>query len=53
MPIAWNELSERSRGGTEYMGRELEKRIAPDLLDRFQIIPSRLRDLDPGRIRIL
>jgi UDP-glucose:(glucosyl)LPS alpha-1,2-glucosyltransferase len=53
VPIAWNEHSERAQGGTEQMGRELEKRIAPDLLDRFQIIPSRLRTLDPGRIRIL
>ena len=53
MPIAWNEYSEKSHGGTETMGRELEKRIAPDLLDRFQIIPSRVRELDAERIRIL
>jgi UDP-glucose:(glucosyl)LPS alpha-1,2-glucosyltransferase len=53
VPIAWNEFSEQSRGGTEAMGRELEKRIAPDLLDKFQIIPSRVRELDDARIRIL
>jgi glycosyltransferase involved in cell wall biosynthesis len=35
------------------MCRELERRIAPELLDRFQIIPSRLRELDGERIRIL
>jgi UDP-glucose:(glucosyl)LPS alpha-1,2-glucosyltransferase len=53
VPIAWNEFSARSQGGTERMGRELERRLPPELLDRFQIIPSRLRELDRNRIRIL
>jgi UDP-glucose:(glucosyl)LPS alpha-1,2-glucosyltransferase len=53
VPIAWNEFSARSQGGTERMGRELERRLPPELLDRFQIIPARLRELDRNRIRIL
>jgi glycosyltransferase involved in cell wall biosynthesis len=53
VPIAWNELSARSSGGTERMGRELERRLGAELLDRFQIIPARVRQLDPARIRIL
>jgi UDP-glucose:(glucosyl)LPS alpha-1,2-glucosyltransferase len=53
VPIAWNEYSHQSRGGTEYMCRELEKRMAPELLDKFQIIPSRVRAIDAAKIRIL
>jgi UDP-glucose:(glucosyl)LPS alpha-1,2-glucosyltransferase len=53
VPIAWNEFSEKSQGGTERMGRELERRLPAALLDRFQIIPSRVRELDLARIRVL
>lgn len=54
MSIDWNEISSKSNGGTELLCRELEKRLAPELLDKFQIIPSRvLNPLDPERIRIL
>jgi glycosyltransferase involved in cell wall biosynthesis len=35
------------------MGRELERRLPPELLERFQIIPSRVRELDLARIRVL
>lgn len=51
--IAWNEVSEKSLGGTELMARRLEKAVGKDLLDNFQIIPSRVRDLDEKKIRIL
>jgi glycosyltransferase involved in cell wall biosynthesis len=53
VPIAWNEVSAGSQGGTERMGRELERRLPGALLERFQIIPSRVRELDRERIRIL
>jgi glycosyltransferase involved in cell wall biosynthesis len=53
VPIAWNEFSAKSSGGTEIMARELERRLRPELLDRFQIIPARVRELDLARIRVL
>jgi UDP-glucose:(glucosyl)LPS alpha-1,2-glucosyltransferase len=52
--IQWNDISKNSNGGTEMMLRELEKRVSPDLLGEFQIIPSRLQgELDPTKIRLL
>lgn len=54
MGLDWNEISSAANGGTEQMMRGLESRIDPQLLDKFQIIPSRVRgDLDPTRVRIL
>jgi len=53
MSIEWNEISEKSFGGTELMGRRLERSIPKDLLKKFQIILSRVRDVDPERVRIL
>lgn len=53
MPVEWNEISSKSNGGTELMARQLEKRLPADLLKEFQIIPSRPRELDPSKIRIL
>ncbi len=53
MSIEWNEISEKSFGGTETMGRRLERSLDKDLLKNFQIIMSRVRDLDEGRVRIL
>ncbi len=51
--IEWNEGSAGSNGGTELMARELERRMPPDLMERFQIIPSQFRSADPTKIRIL
>jgi UDP-glucose:(glucosyl)LPS alpha-1,2-glucosyltransferase len=48
-----NELSQKAKGGTELMLEQLHKRIDPDLLCKFQIIPSRVRDIDPTRKAIL
>lgn len=48
-----NELSVRACGGTESMLQALHARLDPDLLSRFQIIPARVRRLDPGRLPIL
>jgi UDP-glucose:(glucosyl)LPS alpha-1,2-glucosyltransferase len=53
MGIVWNEISEKSKGGTEILGRKLEGLIDPKLMDEFQIFPSRVRaELDPGKLRI-
>lgn len=53
MPIAWNDISEKSNGGTELLGRKLESVINKTLLDEFQIIPSRLKtELDETKLRI-
>jgi len=51
--IDWNEISAKSSGGTELMARRLEAALPPDLMENFQIIPSRVRELDESKIRIL
>lgn len=48
-----NEQSVNARGGTELMLHALHARLDPELASRFQIIPSRVRELDPARKRIL
>lgn len=48
-----NELSKNSRGGTELMLERLHGSLPADLLEKFQIIPSRVREIDPDRIPIL
>jgi UDP-glucose:(glucosyl)LPS alpha-1,2-glucosyltransferase len=48
-----NELNKNARGGTELMQERLHNSIPKDLLDQFQIIPSRVRDLDPSKKKIL
>ncbi len=48
-----NEISEKSKGGTELMRQGLEQRIDSQLLEQFQIIPSRVRELHEDKIRIL
>lgn len=47
-----NEISEKAWGGTELTKRGLAKNIDPALLDNFQIICSRVRDLDADKIRV-
>lgn len=48
-----NELNKNARGGTELMQERLHSSLPPDLLEKFQIIPSRVRDLDPDKKHIL
>ena len=48
-----NELNKNARGGTELMQERLHKSIPEQLLNKFQIIPSRVRDLDPDKKKIL
>lgn len=45
-----NEITGRSRGGTELMQRALYAKLPRALLEKFQIIFSRVRNLDPNRI---
>jgi hypothetical protein len=48
-----NETSQRANGGTEIIKRKLAKLIDPALTEDFQIIPSRIRNLQEDKIRIL
>lgn len=51
--IETNELNIRARGGTELMQERLASSIPTELLNKFQIIPSRVRDIDPSKKAIL
>jgi len=48
-----NELSKNAKGGTELMQERLYQYVDNDLLSKFQIIPSRVRDIDPDKKTIL
>lgn len=48
-----NELSKNAKGGTELMMERLHSSVDKELLDQCQIIPSRVRELDETKIRIL
>lgn len=50
--IELNELNKNSNGGTELTTRALFDQISREQLEKVQIITSRVRDLDPNRIRI-
>ncbi|HSG30204.1 MAG TPA: glycosyltransferase family 1 protein, partial [Thermodesulfobacteriota bacterium] len=52
MPISSDELSVNAKGGTEQMKTRLAEMLDPEVLDKFQIICSRVRDLDPNRIKL-
>lgn len=52
MPFDENEISIKSHGGTEMMKRGLAERLPTELTDDFQIICSRVRDLDESKIRV-
>ena len=47
-----NEISINANGGTEIAKRKLASIIDPKLLDNFQIICSRPRELDETKIRL-
>ena len=51
--IETNEMSKAANGGTEQMSAKLLKYVDHDLLDKFQIIPSRVREINPDKFRIL
>jgi UDP-glucose:(glucosyl)LPS alpha-1,2-glucosyltransferase len=48
-----NELDKNAMGGTELLGLALEKHVDSDLLNQFQIIRGRVRELDPEKLPIL
>lgn len=47
-----NELNKNAKGGTELMAERLYKYVDNELLDQFQIIQSRVRDLDESKKKI-
>lgn len=48
-----NETNKDSRGGTELLQERLyDGKISRELLEQFQIVPSRVRDLDSSKFRI-
>ena len=51
--IERNDLNKNARGGTELMQEKLHSSIDPDLLSKFQIIPSRVRELEDDKKKIL
>jgi UDP-glucose:(glucosyl)LPS alpha-1,2-glucosyltransferase len=54
-PIAWNEIAPKSNGGTELMGRRLEASLKDNafICENYQIILSRVRELDETKLRVL
>lgn len=51
--IERNELSVNAMGGTELMAEALAAKLDPELRDKFQIICSRVREIDDDKIPIL
>jgi UDP-glucose:(glucosyl)LPS alpha-1,2-glucosyltransferase len=51
--IAWNAGSPGSSGGTEQMGRRLERSLPAELLEKFQIHLSHREPAIPGKIQLL
>lgn len=51
--IERNDLNKNARGGTELMQERLHSSIDPDLLSKFQLIPSRVRELEDDKKKIL
>jgi len=47
-----NEISVNSKGGTELLKMELEKRLPEGLIDDFQIICSRVRQIEDDKIKV-
>ena len=51
--IVTNEVTKNSHGGTELMARRLANTLDEDLLKEYQIIFSRVRNLDESKLRVL
>lgn len=52
MAFEENEISKNSQGGTEMMKRGLAQRLPEGLADDFQVICSRVRELQEDKIRV-
>lgn len=50
--IIRNDTNQNAMGGSEIVATTLATRINPELLKEFQIVNSRVRDLDESKIRI-
>ena len=50
--IGKNEMNKNANGGTEITTRQLFNLLEPEELDGVQIISSRVRELDPDKLRI-
>lgn len=50
MGIVTNEINAKSNGGTEQLIAELNECVDAELLEPFQIIPSRFRGAEPNKI---
>lgn len=51
--VAQNELDKNAMGGTELQGKWLTEHVSADLLDKVQVIRSRVRDLEKGKKHVL
>lgn len=51
--LKFNELTNKAMGGTELMATRMVESIPQDLLKGFQIVHSRVRDLDPSLKKVL
>ncbi|CAB5221429.1 RfaG Glycosyltransferase [uncultured Caudovirales phage] len=51
--IVLNDINKNARGGTELMQERLFSSFPKDLMDKFQIIPSRVREIEPDKKKIL
>lgn len=52
MAFEENEVSKNSQGGTEMVKRGLAERLPAGLADEFQVICSRVRELEEDKIRV-
>lgn len=52
MGFDFNEMQKKSNGGTEQTCRLIESKLDPELLEDFQIIPSRVGMLKNDKIRV-
>jgi glycosyltransferase involved in cell wall biosynthesis len=52
MGFDFNEMQQKSNGGTEQTCRLIESRLPTELLEHFQIIPSRVGELKKDKIRV-
>ena len=48
----FNEMQQKSNGGTEQTCRMIESNLPQDILEDFQIIPSRVRNIKEDKIRV-
>lgn len=48
----FNDMQQKSNGGTEQTCRMIQSNLPADLLEDFQIIPSRVRNIKEDKIRI-